>query len=266
MARRARLREAFTNLIFNAVDALPNGGTIFLGQRAESDAAPTPTTQRPSLKYATRALASRASSSRSSSTRSLPPRANAARALDLPQVLAIVERHGGRIELTRAIGQGTTFRMRFPIVTEQTTIVGDVSEAPATVNGSRSIRVLVVEDEEQLARMAESGPEPARAPGDRGALGRAGLRRAEREQSFDLVISDLGLGAGKNGWDVADEVRSRHPGTRFVLVTGWGAGIDPKEARLRGVDEVIPKPYRIADLRQVADFVAGGPESSDAIR
>jgi len=41
-------------------------------------------------------------------------------------------------------------------------------------------------------------------------------------------------------------------------VTGWGAAIDPEEARKRGVDEVIAKPYRIADLRQVADRVAGG--------
>jgi ATP-dependent Lon protease len=86
--------------------------------------------------------------------------------------------------------------------------------------------------------------------------GEAAIERLSA-QSFELVISDLGLGTGKNGWDVADAVRKRWPGTRFVLVTGWGAGIDPKEALARGVDEVIAKPYRIAELRQIADRVAG---------
>jgi CheY-like chemotaxis protein len=77
-----------------------------------------------------------------------------------------------------------------------------------------------------------------------------------RDAPFELVISDLGLGAGKNGWDVAEAVRKYRPGTRFVLVTGWGAAIDLAEARAKGVDRVIAKPYRIADLRQVADEVA----------
>jgi CheY-like chemotaxis protein len=51
-------------------------------------------------------------------------------------------------------------------------------------------------------------------------------------------------------------VRCRDTRTRFVLVTGWGAAIDLAEARARGVDRVIAKPYRIAELRQVADEVA----------
>jgi ATP-dependent Lon protease len=73
---------------------------------------------------------------------------------------------------------------------------------------------------------------------------------------FELVISDLGLGSGKNGWDLAEVVRARWPSTRFVLVTGWGAAIDIAQARARGVDRVVAKPYRIADLRQLADDVA----------
>jgi DNA-binding response OmpR family regulator len=123
----------------------------------------------------------------------------------------------------------------------------------------RRIRILVVEDEEQLARMAglvltQRGHQVVVAGGVDEALEHLG-------EKFDLVISDLGLGPGKNGWDLAEAVRKRWPGTRIVLVTGWGAAIDPSEAHERGVDEVIAKPYRIADLRQVADHVAGAPQS-----
>jgi len=117
--------------------------------------------------------------------------------------------------------------------------------------------VLVVEDEQQLARMAslvlsQRGHQAMVAPSGDDAI--AVLE--EQERAFDLVISDLGLGPGKNGWDLAEVVRRRWPSTRFVLVTGWGAAIDPADARARGVDRVIAKPYRIADLRQCADDVA----------
>ena len=68
------------------------------------------------------------------------------------------------------------------------------------------------------------------------------------EQMFDVVISDMGMGASINGWELADAVRSRWPSIRFLLATGWGAAIDPGEARTRGVEGILSKPYRPADL------------------
>jgi CheY-like chemotaxis protein len=180
--------------------------------------------------------------------------------LGLPQVVAIVERHAGSIELESAPGQGSTFRLRFPRVTAPMVSDEEVGEHAPQPTSRRPVHILVVEDEEQLARMAglvltQRGHHVTVA-----ASGEEALERLAHEQ-FELVISDLGLGPGKNGWDVADEVRRRWPGTRFVLVTGWGAAIDPQEARARGVDEVIAKPYRIADLRQIADHVADQPNT-----
>jgi len=54
------------------------------------------------------------------------------------------------------------------------------------------------------------------------------------EQEFDVVVSDLGMGAGMNGWELASTVRHRWPAVRFILATGWGAAIDPGEARAKG--------------------------------
>src|SRR5207302_4549564 len=95
----------------------------------------------------------------------------------------------------------------FPIVRAQEPPSPEpVSDRPISIV-PRPIRVLVVEDEEQLARMAsllltQRGHHVVVA-----ASGEAALERLRQEQ-FDLVISDLGLGAGKNGWDVAAEVRA----------------------------------------------------------
>jgi CheY-like chemotaxis protein len=64
------------------------------------------------------------------------------------------------------------------------------------------------------------------------------------------VVSDMGMGAGMNGWDLAEAVRSRWPGVRFLLATGWGAALDPGEARSRGVEAVLAKPYQPIELVQ----------------
>jgi CheY-like chemotaxis protein len=68
------------------------------------------------------------------------------------------------------------------------------------------------------------------------------------QQTFDVVISDMGMGAGMNGWELAEAVGHRWPEVRFLLATGWGAAIDPGEARAKGVEAVLTKPYHPADL------------------
>src|SRR5215207_7129697 len=70
------------------------------------------------------------------------------------------------------------------------------------------------------------------------------------ERRFDLVLSDHGLGLGMNGLELAAEVRDHWPGTRFILVTGWGGSMDPAEVAPLGVEAVISKPYRAPELRQ----------------
>ena len=68
------------------------------------------------------------------------------------------------------------------------------------------------------------------------------------EHPVDVVISDMGMGAGMNGWELADAVKRRWPSVRFLLATGWGAAIDPGEARAKGVAVVLAKPYHPAEL------------------
>ena len=51
-----------------------------------------------------------------------------------------------------------------------------------------------------------------------------------------------------NGWELVSVVKRDWPSVRFMLATGWGAGIDPAEARTKGVEAVLSKPYSAADL------------------
>lgn len=117
------------------------------------------------------------------------------------------------------------------------------------------LRVLAVDDEPALCRviarlLAVDGHTVVAARSAEEAI-----EELDREP-FDVVVADLGLGPASEmtGWDLADHVNERHPGTRFVLATGWGPQISPADARARGVEAVISKPYKLKELR---DVVAG---------
>jgi CheY-like chemotaxis protein len=248
----AALREAITNLIFNAVDALPSGGTIRLTACREGD------------QVILEVRDSGTGIPRDVQSRVFDPffttKGERGTGLGLSQVTAIVKRHGGTIELLSAPAHGTTFRLKFPRAATSTRRAEHNPVHAAVAIPKRHIRILVVEDEKQLARMAmvvltQRGHTVVVAP-----TGEEALEHLEH-QRFELIVSDLGLGSGKNGWDLAQAVRARWPETHFVLVTGWGAAIDLKDAQARGVHEVISKPYRIAELRQVADRQASAGEA-----
>jgi PAS domain S-box-containing protein len=245
------LREALINLVFNAVDALPRGGTIRLrcqrvNDRVQVEVQDTGTGIPPEVR-----------------PRIFDPffttKGEKGTGLGLAQVLSIAQRFGGTIELDSEPAHGTTFRLTFPLTTRAPAARQPAPERAPT-SGHRAITILVVDDEPQLARMAvlalsQRGHHVMVARSGEEAIAQLQQRRA------DLIVSDLGLGSGMNGWDLAALVRERWPGTQFVLVTGWGAAITPAEARERGVDQVLAKPYRIAELRQIADRVATGPDN-----
>ncbi len=81
------------------------------------------------------------------------------------------------------------------------------------------------------------------------ADGRDGLARF-REEPFDLVITDLGM-PGLSGWEVARLIKEQRPGTPVTLVTGWSDQIDAEEAKERGVDFLVAKPFRSDDVLAV---------------
>jgi CheY-like chemotaxis protein len=168
--------------------------------------------------------------------------------LGLAMAYGIVERHGGQIAVDSAPGRGTTFRLTFPWARAAQAPVAE----PVESDGPRALHVLVVDDEAMLGRMAArmlavDGHTAVVATSGEEAL------RLLCAENFDLVISDVGMGEGMNGWELAHRVRAEFPDVRFALATGWGAQIEPEEARARGVGAVIGKPYSLRDLRYLLD-------------
>jgi CheY-like chemotaxis protein len=234
----ARIREVLTNLVFNAVDALPTGGRILLRVVAEGEYAIIEVTD------------SGVGMSAAVQARVFEPffttKGDAGTGLGLAMVFGIVEQHGGHIDVRSAPGEGTTIRIALPLVEPVAT--PEPLQTPSRGAGPvPHLRVLAVDDE---PAMTKAVVRMLRAGGHAVSVAESGEGALEQlaASAFDVVVSDMGMGPGMNGWELAAAVKGRWPGVRFVLATGWGAAIDPDEARLKGVHAVLAKPYLPLDL------------------
>jgi signal transduction histidine kinase/putative methionine-R-sulfoxide reductase with GAF domain len=238
--RNAELREVVTNLILNAVDALPGGGRLTIRTWGEPG----------------RAVVSVADSGagmpEETRGRAFEPffTTKGVRRLGLGLAVAygLVSGHGGDIALESGEGRGTTVTFWIPAAT------GDEAGAPAkaAADGERHGRILVVDDEadvrEVLADVLGSQGHTVTLAGG----GQEALAYLERDP-FDLVITDLGM-PDVNGWDVARAVKSGRQGLPVLLLTGWA---DAEEAGAGRVDAVIKKPFDMTKLAAAVNAALG---------
>ncbi len=243
----SELREVLTNLILNAVDALPRGGQIRIatrerGERVEVTVADTGVGMSESVRR--RIFEPFFSTKGPSGT-----------GLGLAMVYGIVSRHGGEILVDTVEGAGSTFTIRLPVGRPRAALA---KRAP-TVD-VESVRVLVIDDEpfvrDTLGDILRQQHHDVVVADD----GVSGLARF-REGAFDLVMTDLAM-PGMSGWQVAQAVKAARPTVPVVLVTGWGVEVEADELQTHGVDRVMTKPFRYEDVQEVlASFRgAGGSE------
>jgi len=116
------------------------------------------------------------------------------------------------------------------------------------------MRVLVVEDEERLARLVAEGLRDEGLAVDVEHDGEAGLWRA-REGSYDAIVLDIML-PGLNGYEVCRELRSSEVWTPVLMLTAKDGEFDEAEALDIGADDFLRKPFSfvvlLARLRALA--------------
>jgi signal transduction histidine kinase/CheY-like chemotaxis protein len=238
--RPAELREVLTNLIINAVDAMPHGGTLTVGTRAE--------TAEDGLPVVVVSVGDTGCGMQPEVVERIfepffTTKGQNGTGLGLPVSKGIIEHHGGTLSVTSAPDQGSRFIIRLPV--SDGIAVALPPETPRPIPQSR---ILVVEDEsivrDALVRLLKSwGHEVSEASGGQQGIDRFAAGR------FDMVITDLGM-PDRSGWEVLGVVKARDRRVATLLLTGWGNELDKDEARVRGADQLISKPFNQDDLRR----------------
>ncbi|HEY3696657.1 hybrid sensor histidine kinase/response regulator [Phenylobacterium sp.] len=178
--------------------------------------------------------------------------------LGLAQVYGFVSQSDGAVAIDSAVGRGTTISLYLPAVTE--TPAQPQAAAPAPEDDwRRGARVLLVEDDAAVRAVTECLLEELDCQVACEPDGVSALRRLERDEAFDLVISDVVMPGGMTGIDLARAAAAVRPGLPFVLTTGYAGG------QAGELDwPVLRKPFRAEQLAAVLRQTLGRtPERAD---
>ena len=230
------LREVLTNLLFNAVDAMPQGGRVSVETSIENERA------------VVRVADTGTGMTETVRRRCLEPffstKGEHGTGLGLSMVYGIVERHRGQLEIKSAIGKGTTFIIRLPLAQE---VPAAQSNREVAAKSNSALNVLVVDDEARsrevlMAYLQTDNHSVATASSGREALEKFRLRH------FDLVLMDRAM-PEMNGEQTARFIKQVNKNIPVILLTGFSGQIDADGAKPAAVDVVLNKPITLDALR-----------------
>ena len=165
--------------------------------------------------------------------------------LGLSVVHGIVRRHHGGIRLVSELGCGTTVEVFLPASAGKEGANQPYAIAPLRGHGER---ILVVDDEETVARSARLTLGRLGYVVEAETESRAALARLERDpQAFDLVLSDQTM-PGLTGLDLAVRIRALRADLPVVLVSGYSSLLSTENIRAAGVREVLSKPFALEEI------------------
>jgi CheY-like chemotaxis protein len=252
MGIEGEIREALINLVFNAVDAMPDGRSLTVrtginpAGGAEVEVADTGT----GMDEDTR-------------RRCLEPffttKGERGTGLGLAMVYGTIERHGADIDIQSEPGRGTKILIRFRQAHENVHTVMQSIFEQAQKPGH--MRILLVDDDPVVlmtlkAMLEVDGHMVIAASGGQDGID---AFKAEflRGDHVSAVMTDLGM-PYVDGCRVARAVKDLSPVTPVILLTGWGQGFNIDGNRIDHVDEVLSKPPKLREVRQALIRNAGG--------
>jgi signal transduction histidine kinase/ActR/RegA family two-component response regulator len=246
------LREALINLIFNAVDAMPQGGVITLTTRLEN--CPATADRKAGRRVLIEVRDNGIGMDDKTRQRCLEPffstkAKRGGTGLGLAMVYGMMQRHKGDIEIESALGQGTRMRLTFPVL-EDAVLIDPVPAAPLGTQ-SRSLRILCIDDEPHVRLLLRDCLTNLGHRVETASSGKQGVEMfcaaLRTDQAFESVITDLGM-PGIDGHQVARSIKAASPKTPVVMLTGWASTMKEDGDKASEVNAVVGKPARVGEL------------------
>ena len=252
MGDDSELREVLVNMVFNAVDAMPEGGTLTLTSRTAGEqvivaVVDTGVGMYPEVR-----------------SKIFDPffttKGKAGLGLGLAVSFGIIRRHGGNIDVESQYGKGTEFRITLPLAKVAEKSVDPIAIAAVLENTDPGVseaepqkrsptRLLVVDDEDFVRDLLGEILEGEQCEVHLAESGSTALSLFQ-EHEFDGVFTDVGM-PGMSGWELAREIRLINKKVPIAVITGWGEAVGSHEQKAAGVDWVVAKPFtadRISEL------------------
>lgn len=243
-ASTAELRHMFINLLLNARDAMPKGGTVHIGlDRSDEGAVVKVSDDGTGIPqdHLSRIFEPFFSTKGALGT-----------GLGLSTAHALMAEIGGKISASNRPEGGAVFTLVFP--TSGTEVIhdsGDRASSLPRLNGKvASHRILVIDDDIEHLQTTKAVIELEEQDVDTAPSGREAIARIQGGARYDLVLCDAGM-PGLNGWQVAEAIHGLAPSMRVYLLTGWGEQIAEDEPRKQLVAGILPKPVNLKRIRSI---------------
>jgi PAS domain S-box-containing protein len=253
-ADKGQLSQVISNLVINAQQAMPTGGTVTITAEnittIEGNAVQI-TVQDEGVGIAPQHLDKIFDPYFSTKQRGS--------GLGLASTHSIITKHNGRIQVSSRLNQGTTFTIHLPAAKETTTLLPPEPTDESETIPARHTRILILDDEEVVRTVLGAMLEEMGCHVSYAADGQAAIIKYQAAFAngggYDLVITDLTIPGGMGGQAAAQELLKIHPQAKIVVSSGYAT--DPVMANFAdyGFQAVIAKPYRFTELRKVIQRV-----------
>ncbi|MBI3872349.1 MAG: response regulator [candidate division Zixibacteria bacterium] len=246
----SELVDAVANMIFNALDAMPDGGRLILETCRDGDLC--------RLIVADEGMGMTAEQAARVFSPFYTTKGAHGTGLGLAVVSDIVGRHSGQIRVESAPQQGSRFIIEFAAAGGAI----DIPAGDSVFASLASTNVLLVDDDPTILDVIG---EALRDAGhrltscDNGAAALVAMEKCH----FDVIVTDLGM-PGVTGWDIARRARDLSPRPPVIVISGWGAQIDKNQLADCGVDALLAKPFHLDQIRETIARLARLPQQSPA--
>ncbi|HZF16654.1 MAG TPA: ATP-binding protein, partial [Steroidobacteraceae bacterium] len=260
-AAESEVRDALINLVFNAADAMSNGGVMTIRSRRIVERGGT---AQAVIEVGDTGVGMSEETRRRCMEPFFTTKGERGTGLGLAMVYGMAERHGATFEVDSVLGTGTTMRLIFPASAAMPQAHAVEPAAVAAPGPVERMRILVIDDDPVLLnslRETLEGDGHSVIVADGGQLGiDAFIAGQRRSRPFNVVLTDLGM-PYVDGRQVAAAIRAASPRTPIVMLTGWGRRLLSENDTPEHVDRVLSKPPKLLELRAVlADLAKKGTD------
>jgi PAS domain S-box-containing protein len=254
----AGLESALLNLVVNARDAMPKGGSIIIASEMLILDESHPVVQAGDLKAGRYVHVSVSDTGQGMSRETLErafepffttkPR-NKGTGLGLAMVYGFAKRSGGVVRAYSELGQGTTVSLYLPIATDLSQPVP--TGTPTPLNAKLGGTVLVVDDEVDLLEIALSYLADMGLTAYKAIDGASALEVIAQRSEIDLMVTDIVMPGGMNGVELAQKALALRPGLKIIYSSGFPAEALAEKSLPLVDGPLLHKPYQRAEFAAI---------------